>query len=126
LETGVRALLIREIGKLAEFGEAVDPVPSAGESLLSVLAAPLNPVDVSVVGGRFFGGHPALAYVPGVEAVGRVTRSNALPVGTIAFTCLDGLGIIRSGSCAAFVVVRDCTLVRSSPQADWSTRLTRW
>jgi NADPH:quinone reductase len=107
----VRALLIRETGKPAECGEAVDPVPSAGESLLSVLAAPLNPVDVSIAGGRFFGGHPALPYVPGVEAVGRVTQSNALPVGTVAFTCLDGLGISRSGSCAEFVVVRDCTLV---------------
>jgi NADPH:quinone reductase-like Zn-dependent oxidoreductase len=46
------ALLTGEIGKPAELGEAVDPVPSAGESLLSVLAAPLNPVDVSIAGSR--------------------------------------------------------------------------
>ena len=123
----MRALLIREIGKPAEFGEVVDPVPSAGESLLCVLAAPLNPVDVSIVGGRFFGGHSALAYVPGAEAVGRVTQSNALPVGTIAFTCPDGSGISRSGACAEFVVVRDCTPQRHAAcaTARWPTRRPR-
>ena len=107
----MRALLVTKIGKPAELGEASDPVRTAGETLLSVTAAPLNPVDVSIAGGQFFGGHPALPYVPGVEAVGRVVSSDALPVGSVVFTCLDGLGISRSGSCADFAVARDHTLV---------------
>jgi NADPH2:quinone reductase len=107
----MRALLVRELGKPAELAEVDVPTPGPGESLLSVLAAPLNPVDMSVAAGRFFGGHPPLPYVPGVEAVGRVARSAASPLGTAVFTCLDGLGISRAGTCAEFTVARDQALV---------------
>jgi NADPH:quinone reductase len=107
----VEALLVRELGKPPVLADINEPAPCPGESLLSVLAAPLNPVDVSVAAGQFFGGHPALPYVPGVEAVGRVVRSAALAAGTVVFTCLDGLGISRQGTCAELVVARDESLV---------------
>jgi len=107
----MQALLVRKLGKPAELGHISEPTPGPGESLLSVLAAPLNPVDVSIAAGQFFGGHPALPYVPGVEAVGRVVRSAEYPAGTVVFTCLDGLGISRAGACAELAVARDQTLV---------------
>jgi NADPH2:quinone reductase len=107
----MQAMLVRKLGKPAELAEIAEPTPGPGESLLSVLAAPLNPVDVTIAAGRFFGGHPALPYVPGVEAVGRVVRSAVLPAGTIVFTCLDGLGISRAGACAELTVARDRALV---------------
>jgi NADPH:quinone reductase len=107
----MEALLVRALGKPPELADINEPAPGPGESLLSVLAAPLNPVDVSIAAGQFFGGHPALPYVPGVEAVGRVVRSAALPAGSLVFTCLDGLGISRPGTCAELVVARDESLV---------------
>jgi NADPH:quinone reductase len=107
----MRALVVRKLGESAELADVGEPTPGPGESLLSVLAAPLNPVDVSIAAGRFFGGHPALPYVPGVEAVGRVVRSAVLPAGTTVFTCLDGLGVSRAGACAELIVARDRALV---------------
>jgi NADPH2:quinone reductase len=107
----MQALLVRKLGEPAELAEVSEPAAGPGESLLSVLAAPLNPVDISIAAGRFFGGHPPLPYVPGVEAVGRVVRSAALPAGTIVFTCLDGLGVSRAGTCAELTVARDRALV---------------
>jgi NADPH:quinone reductase len=107
----MQALLVRKLGEPAELADVSEPVTGPGESLLSVLAAPLNPVDVSIAAGRFFGGHPALPYVPGVEAVGRVVRSAVLPAGTLVFTCLDGLGVSRPGACAELAVARDRALV---------------
>jgi NADPH:quinone reductase-like Zn-dependent oxidoreductase len=107
----MQALLVRMLGEPPELAEVNEPSPGPGESLLSVLAAPLNPVDVSIAAGRFFGGHPALPYVPGVEAVGRVVRSAVLPAGTLVFTCLDGLGVSRPGACAELTVARDRALV---------------
>jgi NADPH2:quinone reductase len=107
----MQAMLVRKLGKPAELAEIAEPTPGPGESLLSVLAAPLNPVDVTIAAGRFFGGHPVLPYVPGVEAVGRVVQSAVFPAGTIVFTCLDGLGISRAGACAELTVARDRALV---------------
>ncbi len=66
----LRAALITELGRPPTVGEAPEP---AGASL-EVLAAPLNPLDRAVAAGKFYGGHPALPYVPGCECVGRVGR----------------------------------------------------
>jgi NADPH2:quinone reductase len=107
----MQALLIRKLGGPAELAEVREPATGPDETLLSVLAAPLNPVDVSIAAGRFFGGHPQLPYVPGVEAVGRVVRSALLPAGTVVFTCLDGLGVSRAGACAELTVARDRALI---------------
>ena len=50
----------------------VDP-PAASEGLVRVTAGALNPVDISIAHGRFYGGTPDCPYVIGSEAVG-VTR----------------------------------------------------
>ena len=71
-------------------GEAPEP---SGESI-EVLAAPLNPLDRAVAAGQFYGGHPALPYVPGCECVGRE------PGGRIVWTFGGGLGLARNGAMA--------------------------
>ena len=59
-----------------------------------MLAAPLNPLDRAVAAGQFYGGHPALPYVPGCECVGRE------PGGRIVWTFGGGLGLARNGAMA--------------------------
>jgi NADPH2:quinone reductase len=99
-------------------GETPKPRPSKGEVLIEVLAAPLNPVDVSVCGGGFFGGQPPLPYIPGVEAVGRVLGGSHAERDTVVFVCLDGLGIVRNGTCAERALARDDQVIRVAVDID--------
>ena len=86
----MRAALITELGRPPQLGEAPEP---AGESL-EVLAAALNPIDRAVAAGQFYGGHPALPYVPGCECVGRESG------GRVVWTFGGGLGLARNGAMA--------------------------
>jgi NADPH:quinone reductase-like Zn-dependent oxidoreductase len=63
----VRAARLHEIGGAPQVDE-IDPPPGAG--LAHVSAAALNPVDISMGSGRFYGGTPQTPYVIGGEAVG--------------------------------------------------------
>lgn len=65
-----------------------------------MLAAPLNPLDVAISNGAFYGGHPALPYVPGAEAVGRVQGS-----GELVWISGGGFGLARNGGMAEFAAV---------------------
>jgi NADPH:quinone reductase len=69
-------------------GEAPEP---DGDGL-EVLAAPLNPLDLAVAAGRFYGGHPPLPFVPGCECVGRDAA------GRLVWTFGGGLGLARNGA----------------------------
>jgi NADPH:quinone reductase len=63
----VRAARLHEIGGTPRVDEIAPP---AGSDLISVSASSLNPVDISIGLGRFYGGTPAVPYVIGSEAVG--------------------------------------------------------
>jgi NADPH2:quinone reductase len=84
----VKAAVIGELGRLPELADRPEP---SGETVYEVSAVSLNPVDVNVGAGRYFGGHPALPYVPGCEGVGRA------PDGTRVYLFSDGLGLSRDG-----------------------------
>ena len=58
---------------------------------LQVAAVALNPLDLAVGSGVFYGGHPPLPYVPGCEAVGR------RPDGSLAYLFGEGRGVARDG-----------------------------
>jgi NADPH2:quinone reductase len=49
---------------------------------VQVTAAAINPVDISISVGRFYGGSPEVPYVMGREAVGRVLEGEKLEPGT--------------------------------------------
>jgi NADPH2:quinone reductase len=52
-------------------GKPPEAVDIDGGGPIAIVAVALNPLDVGVAAGRFYGGHPPLPYVPGCEAVGR-------------------------------------------------------
>jgi NADPH2:quinone reductase len=105
----MKALLVEELGRAPRLAETSEPVAGPTESMLRVLAAPLNPVDLSIATGGFFAGHPALPYVPGVEAVGVIGATSAAT--DLVYTCLNGLGTSRHGSCAEFAVASNEHLI---------------
>jgi NADPH:quinone reductase len=104
----MRAALVKEIGRLPEPAEAPEPARESGETLLEVLAVPLNPIDVNVAAGRFYGGSPPAPYVAGSEAVGVVRESEALSPGTLAWA---HAGTRRNGALAELLAVPDELLV---------------
>lgn len=61
----MRAARLHEIGGTP----VVDEIDPPGADALTVVAAALNPVDVSIGAGRFYGGVPETPYVIGGEAV---------------------------------------------------------
>ena len=87
----VRAAVLEAIGADPVLADRPEPVAGDGEEVVDVLAVSLNPVDLAIGGGRFYGGHPALPYVPGHEAVVR------RPSGRLAYASGGGMGIARDG-----------------------------
>jgi NADPH:quinone reductase len=67
----MRAALISTLGEPPELRNLPEPEPAEGEVLVEIECVPLNPIDIAVGAGRFYGGHPPLPYVAGEEAVGR-------------------------------------------------------
>jgi len=63
----VRAARLHELGGVPR----VDEVPAPEGDVLEVTTSALNPVDISIGSGRFYGGTPALPYVIGSEAIVR-------------------------------------------------------
>lgn len=94
----IRAARIVAAGRPPELVELGGPA-GAGDVLVDVSAFALNPIDVNVASGRFYGGTPALPYVPGVEAVGRENS------GRRVYLNGAGIGISRDGVWAERVAV---------------------
>jgi NADPH:quinone reductase-like Zn-dependent oxidoreductase len=77
------------------------PVEIDGGGAYEVLAVALNPLDLAIAAGRFYGGHPPLPYVPGCEAV-------ALdPGGRLVYLFGDGRGTTQDGFLVEHVDVPD-------------------
>src|SRR5215471_5457029 len=82
----MRAIVVSEFGRpeALRIGEAPVPVPGPGEVLVEIHAAPVNYVDILVVGGayQFL---PKLPFIPGKSPVGVVAAAGpgvtALAVG---------------------------------------------
>ena len=107
----MRAAVLSELGGTPRLDDHPAPAPSAGQALLEVVATPLNPIDLAVGSGRYYGGHPPLPYVPGVETVARVLESQHHPAGTLAWVGLTGIGVDRDGALAERLVADDDALV---------------
>lgn len=84
--------------QVVELGRPPEVVEIEGDGSLEVAAVALNPLDLAVAAGRFYGGHPPLPYVPGCEAVGRRDGARVYVFG-------DGRGTIKDGFLAERV---DC------------------
>jgi len=63
----MRAARLHTLGGTPQVDEIDEP---RADTIVDVAASALNPVDVSIATGRFYGGTPELPYVIGSEAVG--------------------------------------------------------
>ena len=109
----MHAVLIRKFGgpEVVEFAEIPVPEPRAGELLVKVEAASLNPVDYKIRGGKYpLVKDDKLPFVLGRDFSGTVVHSDdaALPAGTL----VHGLLGIEHGSFAQYTVARADTLAR--------------
>ena len=89
----MRAAQVAELTQAPECVE-IDDAPG-----YEIVAVALNPLDVSVGSGRFYGGHPPLPYVPGCEAVARDED------GELVYLFGDGRGIAKDGFLAERVAL---------------------
>jgi NADPH:quinone reductase len=110
----MRAAVVRELGVPPQVEEWwPDPAPTNGDALVEVLAVPLNPVDIAVGAGGFYGGHPPVPFVAGCECIGRVADS-----GEVVWVNGAGLGTKRDGSLAERVAAPESALVPIPDGAD--------
>nr|WP_294978666.1 zinc-binding alcohol dehydrogenase family protein [uncultured Pseudomonas sp.] len=101
----MKALQFDRTGDLAalSFTELPDPVPAAGEVLVEIHAAGLNPSDVKNVLGRF--PYTTLPRVPGRDFAGTVVKGPAELLGKSVWGTGKGLGFTRNGSHAQLMSV---------------------
>ena len=104
----MRSALIREVGAGPEVGDLEAP---SGETI-EVLAAPINPIDLSVSRGILATGHPELPYVPGCEAVGRTAD------GRLVWISGGSLGRTSQGAIAERAVIGDSHVIDVPDGAD--------
>ncbi len=102
----MRAAILEHFGEAPVPGEMKEPVPGQGEALVEVAMAALNPVDLRVATGTFYGARPEVPYVVGSEGMGVVRASRRWPLGQrVRF------GSARPGALAELVAVREDSLV---------------
>jgi NADPH2:quinone reductase len=105
----MRAAILREYGKPPEPGEFEDPQAADGQAVVDVEAAGLNPVDLRMASGTFYGGSPPLPSVVGREGVGR------MPDGTLVY--FDG-PVAPYGSFAERALVDERTAIPLPAEID--------
>ena len=88
-----------------------EPAPGPGESLVRVTAAPVVPLDRLCASGTSYFGRPAVPYVPGVQGVGVVERSESVPPGSRVWFATSAGMAPGDGSLAELCAVADRDLV---------------
>ncbi len=111
----MRAARVHEVGASPTLGDVPQPEGSDGRTAVRVRAVALNPLDLSVAAGRFYGGHPPLPYIVGCEAV--VERED----GSRAWFFGDGAGVARDGMLAERALVVEERLVPIEEDVDDAT-----
>jgi len=107
----MRAAILTEPGQAPVWGEHPDPSPVAGHTLVEVTAAPIVPLDQLCASGTSYFGRPATPYVPGVQGVGVVQRSDVLAAGVRVFFSTSAGMAPGDGSLAERCLVRDADVV---------------
>ena len=82
------------------------PSRSPGTTLLQVIAAPLNPLDLLIASGTFHSVRHESPYVPGSECVGVVIDSDRFAQGTLVYVECHA-SPARSGAFSTQVLVDD-------------------
>ena len=114
----MRAAVVQEVGSPPRAWEWEAPARGAGQALVEVAAAPLNPVEIRVASGSF-ARPPEPPYVPGVEGAGRVVESDRLAPGTrVRFepAALPGFG--SHGTLGELAAIEEDSLVELPDAVD--------
>jgi NADPH2:quinone reductase len=86
------AAVLHGHGQPPEPGSHPVPHRAAGQALVRVTAAPINPLDLLCASGTSYFGAPALPYVPGAQGVGVVEEAQTLSAGQrVWFSCAAGM-----------------------------------
>lgn len=107
----MRAAVVEVVGSPPVASEVEEPARDDGTALVAVAAAPLNPVEIRVAGGR----HATPAeppYVPGLEGAGTVVESARLAPDTrVRFEAAALPGFGAQGTLGALAAVPEESLV---------------
>ena len=98
--------------QITELGSPPEVVELADTDGVRIEAVALNPLDVAVGSGVFYGGHPPLPYVPGCEAAGRTED------GALVYLFGDGRGVAKPGFLAERVDVPGASMLRLPVDVD--------
>lgn len=96
----MRAARLHSIGGTLQLDEVPDPVPGAGEQLVDIEFASVNPLDVWITQGSIGAAAANLPWIPGTEATGHVDGRPVLIRG-------GGLGVLRPGLYCSRIAVPD-------------------
>jgi NADPH2:quinone reductase len=88
----LKAAIVHELGATPVVEDAPEPQPGDGQAVVALGAAALNPVDLAITGGTFYGGHPPLPFAAGREGVGRVVAGSRFAPGTRVATVKAATG----------------------------------
>lgn len=107
----MRAAVLHTPGEVPAFGPHPDPGPAPGHTVVAVTAAPVVPLDLLCASGTSYFGRPATPYVPGVQGVGVVERSDVLDPGTRVWFASSAGMAAGDGSLAERCLVADADVV---------------
>ena len=105
----MRAARLHHWGKDPVVEEVPTPARRDGATLVAVEAAAIGHLDLTIGSGRF-GLRPELPHIGGVEGCGRVVESGTLAPGTRVLIRGAGVGIVKPGCWADYVVAPDKAL----------------
>ena len=107
----MRAAVLETPGDAPVYRDHPDPVAEPGHTTVRVTAVPLVPLDLLCASGTSYFGRPTTPYVPGVQGVGIVEESSALPAGTRVFFSTTAGMAPGDGGMAERCAVRDVDVV---------------
>ncbi len=109
-DAGIAAGIVDAAGSPPRVGRISPVARTSGSTLVSVVAAPLNPLDLAIASGTFHSVRHDAPYVPGAECVGTVLESDSYVHGTWVYAeCRPSPD--APGALATQVVVPDESLL---------------
>lgn len=107
----MKAAVLHTCGQPPAYDDHPAPRVADGRSLVRVSAAPMVPLDVLCASGTSYFGMPDTPYVPGVQGVGVVDRSDVLAPGTRVWFATSAGMTPGDGGLAQLCSVRDQDLI---------------
>ncbi|GGM94566.1 NADPH:quinone reductase [Lentzea pudingi] len=116
-DAAVPAVIVDAPGAEPRLGSVARPVRTPGTTVVAVVAAPLNPLDLAIASGTFHSARHEAPYVPGSECVGMVLESDVyLPGSWVYAECHASPA--SPGTFVACVLVADENLIPLPQEVD--------